>query len=249
MAAIIVVVIIILICYFVYKHRQNTPSVRPNNYHQTTQYPKTSRRTPYSYTPKHASRGKSKIVFKNVNEAAANSVTEIDLKDVHDAFSGEAIKISLGVFKCITCKVYYHKSSMDVLRSENAGRCVSCLNTNIMPLTTVSSQERGREYTPNIVTLGNYLNFVGHVITFEGNVPTVRTSRDGRSYAVMFENKTWTRGLKMVVFKGKVATVGGSSFLLGLHGKTLRIRGLLAKHHKFGYQIIVNSRSMILEIK
>jgi hypothetical protein len=83
----------------------------------------------------------------------------------------------------------------------------------------------------------------------ERAVGGVNRSRNGRSYAVMFENASWNHGLKMVVFRGAVAGVGGSEFLVKLRGRTIRVRGLLSQHHIFGYQIIVKDRSMILEVR
>jgi hypothetical protein len=100
-----------------------------------------------------------------------------------------------------------------------------------------------------VVTLQNYRQHVGRVITFQGYVPRVNRSRNGRSYAVMFENASWNHGLKMVVFRGTVAAVGGRDFLTGLRGRTIRVRGLLSHHQIFGYQIIVSNRSMIVEIR
>jgi hypothetical protein len=174
------------------------------------------------------------------------------LAGLHDGFTGAPLDAKRGLYRCRTCQVYYHADSYEVLREENSGRCVACLGTALV-LSTGSSgtatYEAGRDYDAQIVTLQNYRQHVGHVITFEGHVPRVNRSRNGRSYAVMFENASWKHGLKMVVFRGTVAGVGGSEFLLGLQGRTIRVRGLLSQHHIFGYQIIVKDRSMIMEIR
>lgn len=138
---------------------------------------------------------------------------------------------------------------MAVLKSENGGRCVSCLDNRFRVVAAGAAAPAGQNYQAQVVTLADYGRYIGHVITFEGSVPRVNPSRDGRSFAVMFEDTTWNRGLKMVVFKGKVRDVGGSRFLMGLRGKTIRVRGLLTSHPTFGHQIIVSERSMILEIR
>jgi hypothetical protein len=96
--------------------------------------------------------------------------------------------------------------------------------------------------------LDTYQAHVGRVITFEGIVRNVLTSRRGTDYAVMFEYKNWRNGFKMVAFQGATDSVGGSRFLLGLQGRTVRVRGLLVYHAIFGYQIVVTDRKMILNI-
>ena len=53
----------------------------------------------------------------------------------------------------------------------------------------------------------------------------------------------------MVVFRNATTQVGGPAFLLGLAGKQIRVRGLIVKHPRFGYEIIVNDRAMILEVR
>lgn len=138
---------------------------------------------------------------------------------------------------------------MAVIKSENGGRCVSCLETKIRAVELRGEAPAGQNYQAQVVTLTDYRQHIGHVITFEGSVPRVNPSRDGRSYAVMFQDTSWNRGLKMVVFKGKVREVGGSRFLIGLKGKTIRVRGLLTSHPTFGPQIIVSERSMILSVR
>ncbi len=90
---------------------------------------------------------------------------------------------------------------------------------------------------------------MGRVITFEGYVYNVLVSQRGLDYAVMFENKTWTRGFKMVVFRGDVNSVGGRRFIMDLEGRTVRVRGLLARHETFGYEIVVSDRAMILDVQ
>jgi hypothetical protein len=80
-------------------------------------------------------------------------------------------------------------------------------------------------------------------------VVDVRVSRRGKDYAVMFEDKSWRSGFKLVFFRGAVRSVGGSSYIRRLRNKTVRVRGLLVKHDQFGPEIIISQKSMILEVK
>ena len=107
----------------------------------------------------------------------------------------------------------------------------------------------GRDFAPDVVTLSNYRDYVGSVVTFEGYVYGVNESRRGNDFAVMFENKSWVRGFKLVFFRGAVQKVGGSRYIKSLQGKTVRVRGLLIQHERFGYEIIISEKSMILSVK
>jgi len=188
-----------------------------------------------------------KITFKPVGEAAAPG-NPTDLAGLVDAFTGAALDPARGLLQCDSCQVFYHQESYQILQSENGGRCVACLGTAIRPFQVTAVPPRGRNAEVSLVTLQNYRQFTGRVITFEGRVHTVLRSRRGTDYAVMFEAKPWTKGFKLVVFKGKVDAVGGTFFLRSLIGKTIRVRGLLVQHEKFGYEIIVSERGMILSI-
>ena len=65
----------------------------------------------------------------------------------------------------------------------------------------------------------------------------------------MFENKSWRWGLKLVFFRGVVYSCGGPNYIQSLEGKTVTVRGLLIKHRKFGWEIVINDPSMILSVK
>jgi hypothetical protein len=62
----------------------------------------------------------------------------------------------------------------------------------------------------------------------------------------MFEKVSWTKGLKMVAFKGGVRKLGGAATLQTYQGKTLTIRGLLIHDATFGPEIIVDDPAMIV---
>ncbi|MBW7936918.1 MAG: hypothetical protein H3C71_07240, partial [Flavobacteriales bacterium] len=89
----------------------------------------------------------------------------------------------------------------------------------------------------------------GSVVTFEGRVHQVNESRRGNDFAVMFEDKSWVKGFKLVFFRDGARKVGGSSYINSLAGRKVKIRGLVVKHPKFGYEIIISEKSMILSVE
>jgi hypothetical protein len=202
------------------------------------------------YRPMPPAHRRSPIVFPGPgNGTGAGAPSGKALEGLHDAFTGAPLNAALGLHQCSSCKVYYHVESVAVLREENAGRCVACGTAGIISLTTrEAATSRGRDYNPDVVTLANYRSHFDRVITFEGKVRSVKVSRRGSDYAVMFEDTSWSKGLKLVFFRGTVAAVGGPAFIKGLQRRHIRVRGLLLKHPRFGPQIIISERGMILEI-
>jgi hypothetical protein len=45
-----------------------------------------------------------------------------------------------------------------------------------------------------------------------------------------------------------VRKVGGPQFIESLNGRKVRVRGLLINHSRFGPEIIISERRMILEV-
>lgn len=204
----------------------------------------------HTYRPQAStSSAKSPIVFPNSEHFAKGAAVLQDLQGLHDAFTGAALDPALGLHHCTHCKVHYHAGSVSVLRQENGGRCVACganSITTVAPANTARSA--GRDYRPDSVTLDNYRRHFGRVVTFEGKVRSIKVSRRGEDYAVMFENIPWSRGFKLVFFRGSIDSVGGPQFIFSLDKRHVRVRGLLVDHPIFGPQIIVSERGMILEI-
>ncbi|MCB0410624.1 MAG: hypothetical protein KDD29_10425, partial [Flavobacteriales bacterium] len=223
---------------------------RDSQLHSSSFITDKNRRSKYVYSPSKRKGFNQKVSFNDLNSHSFHSVpSKKDLEGLNDAFTGESLNIKLGLHQCQNCKVYYHTESLQVINSENSGKCVACLSKNIIDVVTGQTYKSGRNYDAEVVTLQNYRKHIGHVITFEGHVPRINISRDGRSYAVMFENKSWKYGLKMIVFRGNVNKVGGKKFINNLKGKRIKIRGLLTCHQTFGYQIIISERSMVLNIQ
>jgi len=246
--------VIIVVCFAIYIIRKIiSKKRRSNNFSSTTDRLGTDSRVDIQTSSRNSYRPlskttQSKIVLRNLNDKRL-ATPNVDITGLQDAYTGEPLNLSLGLYQCQKCKVYYHTDSFEVIESENQGKCVNCSCSKIKVVTSGERITWGKDYVVESVTLSNYKTHAGHVITFEGYVPRVNASKDKRSYAVMFENTSWTKGLKMVVFKGTVRSVGGIEFLKSLKGKTIKVRGLLTFNPVFGYQITVNRREMILGIK
>lgn len=172
-----------------------------------------------------------------------------DLKDINDAFTGRRLDLTQAIYECNSCHVFYQAGSLAVLREANSSRCMACGSTQIAEYGRAPAQGPARNYTPDAVTLKNFRQHIGHVITFRGYVHEVKQSRRGTDYAVMFENASWTKGLKMVAFKGGVRKLGGAATLRSYAGKTITVRGLLVQDPTFGPEIIVDDPAMVIRVE
>jgi hypothetical protein len=239
----IVLIGIIWVLYKVFGDSSGGSSPPPSSRDSGQPYQKPTSNT---YRPT-TQAGRSKKIDLGTSKPHVNSPLS-DLTGLHDAYTGAPLNAGLGLYQCENCKVFYHASSMEVLRSENQSQCVACQSTRIINVDGQSASRSGRDYNPSIVTLTNYRQFVNSVVTFEGTVTNVNVSRRGDDYAAMFERKSWVEGFKLVFFKGAVRRVGGSRYIMALQGKRIRVRGLVVKHPTFGYEIIVSEKSMILSV-
>jgi hypothetical protein len=64
----------------------------------------------------------------------------------------------------------------------------------------------------------------------------------------MFESASWTKGFKLVFFRGAISASGGGPYIKSLASKTVRVRGLLINHPIFGPEIVITEKRMILEV-
>lgn len=247
--------LIIAFIFVVYKLATSGKSQTPTSRPQPTppRAPGVRNRPPSKDTYRPSSnRSSTGIVFESTSSftGGGQKVSQDDLKDLCDAFTGEKLNLAKGLFRCEKCKVHYHAESYEVLRSENRGACVACGSTNLVSLTGAKAEtSTGRNYDPSVVSLANIRGHIGRVVTFEGYVHSVEVSRRGSDYAVMFEPKSWVNGFKLVFFKGAARKVGGAAFIKGLNGRTVKVRGLVVNHPTFGLEIIVSERSMILSVR
>lgn len=208
---------------------------------------------PEVFRPSSRTTTKPAIKFNESSSSSTSGIGSVSfsasLTGLHDAFTGAPLNSALGLHQCQSCKVYYHSESLQVLVEVNNSKCVSCQSIKIVSVVVGAGAASGKDYAPSVVTLSNYQDHVGSVVTFEGRVFKVRESSRGNDFAVMFEQKTWVSGFKLVFFRGAVRKVGGSSYINSLEGKIVQVRGLIIKHPKFGYEIIVSEKSMILSAK
>ena len=225
---------------------RSTPGANPNT---PSAMPKAN---PNKETFRPVSNGSPKPTI-NFNTAKPTNQTKVasvlDLEDLHDAFTGAPLDKSLGLYQCQSCRVYYHTESVQILREANGSQCAACPSTNIISVIIGSKATGGKDYKPNVVTLQNYRKYEASVVTFEARVIRVNESSRGNDFAVMFEDKKWSQGFKLVFFRDGVRKVGGRPFITQLAGKVIKVRGLIINHPKYGYEIIVSEKSMILEVK
>jgi hypothetical protein len=223
------------------------PNPPPRNYSTSTSesFPISIKET---NPPSSAIRPKPRIEFREIKEQSRGIISS-NVGDLHDALTGAPLNVSLGLYQCKKCKVFYHIDSYKVLTEINSSACVSCKSTDIKLVPRVTLSNTGLEYSPDVITLDNYRNFVGQVVTFEGIVREVKVSKYGNDFAVMFEYKSWIKGFKLVFFKRDITKFGGKSAILNMDGKTIKVRGLIVKHDTFGYQIVVSEKEMILGIR
>lgn len=173
-----------------------------------------------------------------------------DLSGLCDAYTGARLDPSRGIVRCSKCQVCYHLDSFQLLREQNNGQCANCMSTDIhaIPGESAKSLHGWRDFRPDIVTLQDYRNHVGRIVTFEGHVLDIKPSKSGTGFAAMFEPGSWTEGLKLIFPSRYVERVGGRDFIFNMLNRTVRVRGLLVSHQIFGHQIIVTEPSMILRV-
>ena len=204
------------------------------------------------YRPGSAGGSSSGISF---GSAGAHAAPPKLGEQVTDFVTGAALRTSASTYQCAECLAFYSPESFDLLRSENGGRCASCRSVNLRALGGQRPQDSQRTVPPSAraagpgaATLTNFRSFEGQVVTFTGRVVKVLESRRGGDFAVMFEDKSWKHGFKLVFFKGALTAVGGPTYVRSLRGATITVRGLIVNHSQFGYEIIVNDRRMVLKV-
>lgn len=207
------------------------------------------------YKPRPPSTKSSGISFGS--EAARSTSAGLG-EQVTDFLTGASLQTSASTYQCGECFAFYSPESYELLRTENGGRCASCRTANLRTLGLRDGGSAARPRTvpptghaagPGVATLTNYRSFEGQVVTFTGRVVKVRESRRGGDFAVMFEDKRWNSAFKLMMFKSALNYLGGSTYAQQLEGATVTVRGLLVNHPKFGYQMILNDRRMVLRVE
>lgn len=210
------------------------------------------RRSEKGFRPRSSGGGSSGITFASENGVApAVKLGE----QVTDFVTGATLRTSASTYRCNDCFAFYSTESFDLLRSENGGRCASCRSVNLRSLGGQQAHDFRRTARPpaqatgpGTATLTNFREFEGQVVTFTGRVVKVLESRRGGDFAVMFEDKSWRQGFKLVFFKDALRALGGVTYARGLRGASITVRGLIVNHRQFGYEIIINDRGMVLKV-
>ncbi len=170
------------------------------------------------------------------------------LAGVRDGLTGVSLQAARGLHRCRRCEVHYHAESVAVLRAENGGRCVNgCDASDLHPCDVVGVRGTVR-HPPVTVSVEDVRARVGQWVVFEGTCLSVLQSQRGRHVAVLFEQRSWADGFKMIVPGCDVERVGGVQFLAALEGRRLRIRGLVLAHPVYGPEMIIDDPAMILEV-
>lgn len=260
----IIIVVVVIVIHFVNESKKinikkdqdnwrnsqsqtNHQNNRGTSYTTTTSRPNTLPTNKNTYHPLSGTSPRPTIRFVNItdNQISQNMPR---VEDLHDALTGAPLNPNLHLYQCANCKVFYHSDSYDVLKEINNGACVSCQSISISAITKTAPSKFGQEFKPSVVTLGNFRDFVGQVVTFEGFAYEVAESRRGNDFAILFENKGWVRSFKLVFFRQNITAMGGRGFINTLENKIIKVRGLIVKDPTFGYEIVVSQRGMILEV-
>ena len=222
------------------------PAHRSVNVYRPQRHTSRRRRTRNVSNPK-------RIVFKPENGIAFNtSVPAID--DLVDALTGAPLHRAPGLRQCQRCKAHYHRQSYEFIMNENNGRCVACLSPKI-PLLTADSPTRAAPVpaaaavTPVLVNPANYHAHSDRLVELEGDVVDVLQSRGGQQFALMFEQATWSKGIKLVIPARLAFQIGGPGILFKLRAKTVRVRGLLKMHPLLGPQIMASGPEAIVWVR
>ncbi|MCS7205509.1 MAG: hypothetical protein NZ853_07415 [Leptospiraceae bacterium] len=173
-------------------------------------------------------------------------------EDIYDPLTGELIVFDgrKPVYYCKRCSVFYQEESYQFILSQNEGCCVVCRQKVIIPYDNFEKIPV-IQMNPDLVTLDDLPAYVGRVIKFRGMVQKILKSRRG-DYALMFEDKPWVEGFKLVIFYNLINNTNtglSQSFLDSLDKKTITVKGLLQNHEIFRYEILVFNRNMILSIE
>jgi hypothetical protein len=213
---------------------------------QTPGVPPSTSRESAPFRPRETSdRPRTPVRFRD-GVSAESRLRDLDLTDLVDALTGIPLNKLTPLYRC-RCQVYYQLASFEVIRQENGGRCVACAGGRPVIVESPGA-EWGRNADTSVVTMRNYRDHVDRVVSFEGRVVKVISSRRGTDFAAMFEDRDWSKGFKIVAFERDLHAVGGGTFMRSLANRTVRVRGLLKHHPIFGHQIIISDRSMILSV-
>lgn len=192
----------------------------------------------------------SRIEFKPGKYILFNNSTAL-IDDLVDALTGAPLHRAPGLRQCQRCKAYYNSQSYEFILRENNGLCVACLSAN-----TLHAAEYPTSISPwpplpapVLVSPVNYHAHSDRLVELEGDVVDVQQSRGGQQFALMFEQATWAKGIKLVIPSRLAYRLGGPGILFMLRAKTVRVRGLLKIHPLLGPQIMASGPEAIVWVR
>jgi hypothetical protein len=59
-----------------------------------------------------------------------------NLDGLREAYTGQPLVPAAALFQCYQCDAYYYGASVEVIRTNNEGRCVACGQPAILPART-----------------------------------------------------------------------------------------------------------------
>jgi hypothetical protein len=195
-------------------------------------------------------------------------ITSFGLPDPHglvgveDAFDHTPLLPGERVAFCTRDKVAYHIETWEFLRAQNRGRCCICGQTSVIQLVTLPGTPllRPEAVIPQplgtllpgekIISLKEVTEYLNLAVTVEDYVYEVYQTKSTGSYFVRFEPRSPYQpvfsGFKVVIFKNylKRWTAAGLAVEDYRH-RSIRVRGVVQEHPRWGIEILVNSPRMI----
>lgn len=192
----------------------------------------------------------SRIEFKPDKWISFNNSNAV-IDDLVDALTGAPLQRAPGLRQCQRCKAYYHSQSYEFILRENYGRCVGCLAANTLLAADCPTKNAPWPPLPApvLVSPANYHAHSDRLVELEGDVVDVQQSRGGQQFALMFEQATWAKGIKLVIPSRLAYRLGGPGILFMLRAKTVRVRGLLKLHPLLGPQIMASGPEAIIWVR
>ena len=104
----------------------------PQSYRPPSTLPVVPKRDTLTYRPSTSIQKSIQPVIEFKNISGSVIPIDFDIKDLVDALTGAPLTLALDLYQCQRCKVFYQLHSVEVIKSENGGRCVSCQHAEIV---------------------------------------------------------------------------------------------------------------------
>jgi hypothetical protein len=192
---------------------------------------------------------------------------------VEDAYEHTPLRQGEQVAVCTHDQVAYHLETWQFLQQFNNGKCCSCGRAGTIKIvalpgavpigTAVNAASRSAVQRSAISWLdadqktignGDIANHIGLAVVVQDYVYKVHKTKSKGTYFVRFEPHIPPApiftGFKVVIFSNyeqEWLAVGQNPMLY--QGHTVRVRGVVQRHYKYGLEILVNSPRVIQIVK